>query len=184
MVLKNEYIKICNCLLESFQKAGIVLNENEKKAIEVADFGLGHIGQVGLAAIIYINTERVCSKELFLLPRQTCPEHMHIDVNGQPGKEETFRCRWGEVFLYVEGERAEPIQAVIPEIGKAYYTVWKEIHLKPGEQYTIYPNTKHWFQGGIEGAIISEFSTANSDETDRFTDPAICRTPLVEGMDG
>ena len=46
-----------------------------------------------------------------------------------------------------------------------------EIILNPGEQYTIPPNTLHWFKAGEEGAVISEFSSHSDDATDIFTDP-------------
>ncbi len=51
------------------------------------------------------------------------------------------------------------------------FTVWHEIELNPGDQYTLKPDTKHWFQAGDEGAIVSEFSTRSRDESDIFTDP-------------
>ena len=54
-----------------------------------------------------------------------------------------------------------------------YFTCMKEIVLKPGEQYTIMPNTLHWFQAGPEGAVVSEFSTKSRDEFDIYTDPRI-----------
>jgi D-lyxose ketol-isomerase len=41
------------------------------------------------------------------------------------------------------------------------------------------PNTLHWFQGGPQGAIVSEFSTRSRDEFDIFTDPDIRRAPVV-----
>ena len=134
-----------------YETAGIVLTPAEKEHMEVADFGLGELERTGLQIIVYVNTERVCAKELALLPGQTCPEHKHV---GSPGKEETFRCRYGEVYLNVEG---------------------KAVTLRPGEQYTIDPGTKHWFRGGPEGAVISEFSTKSTDETDVFTDERIVR---------
>ena len=90
--------------MEYFNKAGIVLTEKEKETLEVADFGLGELENTGLEVITYVNTSRCCAKELILFPHQTCPEHRHPSVDGEPGKEETFRCRWGEVYLYVEGE--------------------------------------------------------------------------------
>ncbi|WP_407669874.1 D-lyxose/D-mannose family sugar isomerase [Paenibacillus albus] len=49
--------------------------------------------------------------------------------------------------------------------------------LAPGEQYTIKPNTLHWFQAGADGAIVSEFSSVSHDESDIFTDPRIRRLP-------
>jgi D-lyxose ketol-isomerase len=84
------------------------------------------------------------------------------------------------VWLYVEGEPAKPIQAKVPEESKAYYTVFHEIALRPGEQYTIPRNTLHWFQAGPEGAVVSEFSSASRDEFDVFTDPHIRRATVVE----
>ena len=50
-----------------------------------------------------------------------------------------------------------------------------EIVLRPGEQWTIPPDTLHWFQAGDEGAVVSEFSTRSRDETDVFSDPRIVR---------
>lgn len=165
---------------EMFRRAGIVLSEEEREGIEVADFGLGDLMQQGLELVTYVNTDRYCAKELALFPRQTCPEHLHPPVRGERGKMETFRCRWGLVYLYVEGESQGSIQAVVPEGSRAHYTVFHEIVLHPGQQYTIPPNTKHWFQGGPEGAIVSEFSSTSRDEFDRFTDPAIVRSPEIE----
>jgi D-lyxose ketol-isomerase len=89
---------------EFFSKAGIVLTPHESQQIEIADFGLGELDTTGLQLVTYINTDRVCAKELVLFPGQTCPEHCHPPVDGDPGKEETFRCRWGTVYLYVAGE--------------------------------------------------------------------------------
>ncbi|HPP76337.1 MAG TPA: D-lyxose/D-mannose family sugar isomerase, partial [Armatimonadota bacterium] len=120
-----------------------------------------------------------CAKELVLFPWQICPEHRHPPIEGQPGKEETFRCRAGQVYLYVPGEPAANPKARVPEDRKDYFTVWHEIILNPGEQYTLMPNTLHWFQSGPDGAIVSEFSTKSVDEADIFTDPAIVRTPMT-----
>src|SRR4051794_808517 len=88
------------------EQAGIVLTPEESANIEVADMGLGELETTGLELVVYINTERVCAKELVLFPHQTCPEHRHPPIGADPGKEETFRCRWGTVYLYVEGPPA------------------------------------------------------------------------------
>jgi D-lyxose ketol-isomerase len=66
-----------------------------------------------------------------------------------------FRCRRGTVHLHVEGK--------------------DELVLRPGDQYTILPDTPYWFRGGDEGAVVSEFSTQSRDELDLFTDPRITR---------
>ena len=175
---KSEYIEHVRLTLEYFDKASIVLTDEEKKNIEVADFGKGICKEVGLQLLVYVNTERVCAKEMVLLPGQTCPEHKHIPTAGISGKEETFRCRYGEVYLYVEGEKnTDKIKAILP---KTDVTVFHEVILTPGRQYTIMPETLHWFQAGPNGAVISEFSTKSTDETDIFTDKSIIREPQIE----
>jgi D-lyxose ketol-isomerase len=160
---------------EYLAKAGIVITPEEAENIEIADVGLGELETTGLELVTYVNTERVCAKELVLFPRQTCPEHLHPPIGGKPGKEETFRCRWGNVFLYVEGEPVRQPKARPPAGREHTYTVWHEISLAPGQQYTIPPNTLHWFQAGDQGAVVSEFSTQSRDEFDIFTDPQIRR---------
>lgn len=160
---------------------GIDITPIERQNIEVAKFGLGELEQTGLELVVYINTDRYCAKELILFPRQTCPEHRHPPSAGNSGKMETFHCRWGRVFLYIKGDPTEHPQCQPPVGSEAYYTVFHEITLNPGEQYTIPPDTLHWFQSGPEGAIVSEFSSASHDETDVFTDPRIRRIPEISG---
>jgi D-lyxose ketol-isomerase len=143
--------------------------------------GLGELEKSGLQLITYVNTDRYCAKDLVLMPRQTCPEHKHPPLGpGNPGKMETFRCRFGKVFLYVEGAPAAMPKAQPPTGSEPYYTVFHEVELNPGEQYTIAPNTLHWFQAGDEGAVVSEFSSTSHDESDIFTDVRIRRMPTVQ----
>jgi len=160
-------------------ESGIVLTPAERANIEVADFGLSRLDEIGLQIVVYVNTERVCAKELVLFPRQTCPEHRHPPLGGSPGKEETFRCRSGVVYLYVEGEPTTNPACRPPASGADAFTVWHEVELRPGEQYTILPNTLHWFQAGDEGAVVSEFSTMSTDEVDEFTDRRIGRATVI-----
>ncbi len=160
-------------------EAGIVLTPAEQLEIEVADFGLSKLEEIGLEVVVYINTERVCAKELVMFPGQACPEHLHPPFDGTPGKEETFRCRRGCVYLYTEGEPA-PAPACRPSRADlGVYTVWHEIVLEPGDQHTIPPGTLHWFQAGPDGAIVSEFSTESRDELDVFTDHGVGRATVV-----
>jgi D-lyxose ketol-isomerase len=163
---------------ELLGQAGIVITEAEAQTIEVADFGLGEVEIQGLELLVYVNTDRYCAKELVMFPRQTCPEHKHPPVNGEPGKMETFRCRWGKVWLYLGGDATAEIQARVPEGSEAHYTVFHEVELRPGEQHTIPPDTLHWFQAGDEGAVVSEFSSTSRDASDLFTDPRIKRLPV------
>ena len=89
------------------------------------------------------------------LPRPDLPRAPASAVRRHARQGGDFRCRAGVVHLHVEGEG--------------------EIVLRPGEQFTIPPDTLHWFQSGDEGAIVSEFSTQSRDELDVFTDPQIVR---------
>lgn len=180
MISREEYEDVRKATIAMFDQAGIVITSEETGRIEIADFGLNDLQHTGLQLLTYVNTERVCAKELSLFPEQTCPEHLHPPVDGEPGKEETFRCRWGEVYLYVPGETTENPVATPPEWDEEYYTVQHEIVLQPGDQYTIPPETLHWFQAGPEGAVVSEFSTTSRDKYDIWTDPRIKRIPEVE----
>ena len=66
-----------------YEKAGIALTPEEPDGIAVADFGLSDLENTG-EIMTYINTERYCAKEMALFPRQTCPEHAHVPVDGSP----------------------------------------------------------------------------------------------------
>jgi len=167
--------------LEYLRRAQIAVTPEEAARIEVVDLGLGDLLVTGLQILVYVNTERVCAKELVLYPRQTCPEHWHPPLDDEPGKEETFRCRWGTLYLYVEGEPTPDPQARPPAGRELFYTARREVILQPGEQYTLPPNTRHWFQAGPQGAVVSEFSTRSTDERDLFTDPALRRKTEVRG---
>lgn len=67
-----------------YEKAGIALTPEESDGIAVADFGLRDLENTGLEIVTYINTECYCAKEMALFPRQTCPEHAHVPVDGSP----------------------------------------------------------------------------------------------------
>lgn len=165
-------------VLKFYEESGIVFTENELSNIEFADFGLNNIEQEGLNLIVYVNNDRYCAKDMVLLPGQTCPEHRHPRRGNHleiEGKQETFRVRKGLVYLYVEGDETDTISAVIPEKSKDFYTIFHEVVLQAGEQYTIKPDIKHWFQAGPEGAIVSEFSSQSDDASDIFTNPNIKR---------
>ena len=179
MIDYQQYLAAVERASAMLTHAGFVITPAEREHFEVADFGLRELEKTGLQIITYVNTERCCAKEIIMFPHQTCPEHKHPTVGSNLGKEETFRCRWGTVYLYIPGS-AVPKPACRPPAGsEPHYTVWHEVRLKPGDQYTLFPDTSHWFQAGSEGAIVSEFSTRSTDEADVFTDPRIQRIPVV-----
>ena len=168
---------------ELLTRASITMTHDELASIELAEMGLGHFEIEGLALIVYVNNDRYCAKELIMTPGQTCPEHRHPPVGDDPGKRETFRVRYGEIYLHVEGEPT-PWRATAPAGKENVYTAPHEIVLGPGDQHTIAPNTLHWFQAGAEGAVVSEFSSTSRDEHDVFTDPAVRRMELSTPAQG
>jgi D-lyxose ketol-isomerase len=172
---ENEVRQAQDKAAKMLQRAGIALGGREKERIEICDYGLGQFEKIGTEIVIYVNTDRVCAKDLVLFPWQLCPEHIHPQLGDYPGKEETFRCRWGEVYLYVPGEATADPRARVPADRKAHLHVWHEILLRPGDQYTLHEKTLHWFQAGPGGAIVSEFSTKSYDDKDVFSDPEIRR---------
>ncbi|HAB24665.1 MAG: D-lyxose/D-mannose family sugar isomerase [Pantoea sp.] len=167
--------------LSALRQANITLTQEEQQRIEIATFGLPDYPASGLQLLTYVNSPRYCAKELVLFPRQTCPEHLHPPFEGTPGKQETFRCRSGEVYLFVDDSSLTENDASgapvcrVPEGSEEWYTCTRYVLLRPGEQYTIAPNTRHWFQAGDNGAVVSEFSSESRDELDIFTDPRVNR---------
>ena len=176
---RKTYEKYRQKALDYYERAGIVLTDREKEALEIADFGLNDLDRFGLQLVTYINTSRVCAKEMVLFPWQICPEHRHPPFGDYPGKEETCRVRFGCVYLVVPGEPTGHVRPE-PEDKRGCFTAHHEVRLGPGEQYTIALNTPHWFYAGEEGAVVSEFSTPSFDEQDIFTDAEIIRKPNVE----
>jgi D-lyxose ketol-isomerase len=162
-------------------KARIAATPREIETLEIADFGLNDLEHYGIEVLVYESNDRYCAKELILFPRQICPEHHHPPIGeANIGKQETFRCRWGTIYLYVEGEPTRRPQARVPAGDEALFTARREIILRPGDQYTLRPGRLHWFQAGDEGAVLSEFSSKNLDETDVWRNPRIKRIPMIE----
>lgn len=128
---RETYEKARDKALALYEKAHIILTDEEKATLEVADFGLNDLENTGLEIVTYINTDRYCAKEMALFPRQTCPEHSHVPFGDYIGKQETFRVRYGVVYLYVDGEPAVYPSAHAPD---GTYTVGHEIVLRAGQR--------------------------------------------------
>jgi D-lyxose ketol-isomerase len=158
-----------------YEKAGIFLTEAEKDGVGIGTFFLDLPEEIGSACVTYFLSERCCARELAMLSWQTIPEHRHPPVGNYIGKEETFRCRWGRVYLYVSGESSGEIKGRVPKGKEDTFTVFHEIILNPGDQYTLLANSYHWFQGGPEGCVVTEFSTVAMDAYELYTDPEIMK---------
>ncbi|OGP63330.1 MAG: hypothetical protein A2V65_04615 [Deltaproteobacteria bacterium RBG_13_49_15] len=164
---------------QMIRASGVRITEEEIKKIEVVDFGLSHLDIEGVQVLTLVQTERISVKVLVLFPKQTEPEHWHPPVGNDPGKEETVRIISGTVYFYTPGE--DTFKEGIPVNGKeSCYTVRHVTILKPGDQITLQPGEKHWFQAKDEGSVMYSFSTIARDALDQFTDPDIVRITIIE----
>ncbi len=180
MISRAEYESARTDAAALLGQTGLHIREEEVAAMEVADFGLSELVQSGAQIITLVDTAQIAAKLLILLPGQTLPEHRHPPLGDYPGKEETIRCEWGELFLYGPGEATSDPAAQPPAHRLHTYTVWHEYLLHPGDQQFFSPNTPHWFQAGPAGAVIWSFSTKATDVADIFTDPDVRRTTVIE----
>jgi D-lyxose ketol-isomerase len=178
MITRTQYESARTRAADLIRAAGIVLTDAEADAIEVADFGLSRLEQEGAQILTVVQTERIAVKVLVLFTGQTEPEHWHPRVGDDPGKEETVRAVSGTLYFYREGDGAVN-EGVIPEGKGDVYTCHHEVVLRPGDQITLPPGEKHWFQARDEPVVMYSFSTIARDVLDGFTDPAIERVTKI-----
>lgn len=180
MITKEQQKTAQKRAAEMIRQAGIKITEKEANSVGIVDFGLSNLEEEGVQVLTLIQTERISVKVLVLFPNQTEPEHWHPPVGDDPGKEETVRVISGIVYFYIPGEDTLK-EGFIPEGKEYYYTMRKEIVMKPSDQITLAPGEKHWFQARDKGAVMYSFSTIARDALDQFTDPDIVRiTKIVD----
>jgi len=180
MLTKAEFIAAQTRAADMIRESGIHISDQEAKKVEVADFGLGHLEVEGAQILTLVDTSRIAVKIIALLPNQTLPEHWHPPVGDDPGKEETVRVVWGTVRFYIPGhDRIR--EGFVPAGLDDVYTMRHEVILRQGNQITVEPGTKHWFQAGEKGAVMYSFSSVARDVLDGFTDPYIKRVTKIKG---
>ena len=64
MISKEQFDWAQQQAREYLSRVGIALTPEEAANIEVADFGLNELESTGLELVVYVNTDRVCAKEL------------------------------------------------------------------------------------------------------------------------
>ena len=178
MITRSQLVSARDRAARLIRAAGIVLTEAEAASIEVADFGLGRLEREGAQILTVVQTERISVKLLVLFAGQTEPEHWHPRVGDDPGKEETVRVVSGTLYFYREGSGTAD-EATIPEGKAGVYTGRREVVMRPGDQVTLPPGERHWFQAREEPVVLYSFSTIARDVLDRFTDPAIERVTRI-----
>ena len=158
-------------------KSGFVLSDQEQQDLAVNDMGLGNILQEGLVFVDILRSARLRITILVLLPNQTLPQHRHPPYETEIGKKETLRVLYGQTRLYVPGQENNP-QILIPAGKEAFYTARHEILINRGQQYTIDPNTEHWFQGGPDGAVNLCLQNRVDETKNIFNDPQSLGCPI------
>jgi len=183
MIKRSEFIQVQQRAADMIRAAGVQLTAAEAARIDVVDFGLSRVAVEGVQVFTMFATERISAKVLVMLPHQTEPEHWHPPVGEDPGKEETIRVIAGTLNFYIPG--VDTLRhGWVPPGKESCYSCRHEIVMKPCDQLTLRPGTKHWFQAPAEGAVFYSFSTCVRDGLDRFTDPAIVRqTQIIEDLE-
>lgn len=178
MITRKEFIEARDRAAQMMCDAGIIINQNEIDGMDVADFGLNDLMVEGGQMLSFFNTSRVSAKVIALFPGQTLPEHWHTALGEDPGKEETIRVVWGTLYLCQEGQNTLKA-AKIPKGKDNCYTAREESVMTAGNQITLEPGIKHWFQAGPEGAVVFSFSSAARCALDPFTDLDIVRVTKI-----
>jgi D-lyxose ketol-isomerase len=158
------------------QRTGFAITEADWATLKANDFGLGRLRIEGFVYIDLLRTSRVRITLLVLLPNQTLPEHLHPAYGTEPGKEETLRCLWGETRVVLPGEPTPGL--TVPPGKDDFYTVRHAVTLRPGEQCTVPPVTRHWFQAGPEGAVNLAFQNRVDETHNIFTDDGSSGCPI------
>jgi len=181
MITREQMQRARDWAWQAAKKSGLVLKDVEQDQIEVADFGLSRLDQVGAQILTLEANAWVSIKVLILSPWQLEPQHRHppCAAEGYPGKTEVLRCWWGRLFHYHEGLETDSPQARPSEEDRDYLTVWNETVLRPADQLTLAPNTWHWFQAGPEGAVVWTISSRATEAVDQWMDPRIRRTTVI-----
>lgn len=109
-------------------------------------YGLENFDKTGLTMLTVVN-RGYCKKLLISLPGQQHPEQYHKK------KEETFHVLFGEVDIYLEGEKRS---------------------CKPGDIVNVEPGVRHAFHTA-SGCIIEEISSTHFKDDSFYTDPAIAQ---------
>jgi len=179
LITREQFDTACKSAVKIVEQSGIVVSPKELDRIEVADLCLGKLEQSGIQIVTLVDSNKIGVKLLVLFPNQVVPEHTHPSQGLYPGKEETIRCEWGELYVYGPGEPTPSPKGHPPQHRLQTYTVWHEYILHPGDQVTFQPGTAHWFQAGPVGVVAWSFSTKATDREDVFTDPTIKRRTII-----
>lgn len=155
---KDAALTVHNCQLHNTRDKILEIAQKVKGMIEQAKIiapgkadleishhhGLDNFDKTGLTMLTVVN-RGYCKKLLISLAGQQHPEQYHKK------KEETFHVLFGEVDIYLDGEKRT---------------------CKPGDVVNVEPGVRHAFQTA-SGCIIEEISSTHEQDDSFYTDPAI-----------
>ncbi|MBL7222780.1 MAG: hypothetical protein ISS72_02905 [Candidatus Brocadiae bacterium] len=140
------------------------------------DFALGKFTEVGMAGIFWINDHRgFFGHEIYLLPGQMIPEHLHLSTKDGPAKMEGWHVRHGSCWVFGnEGASTPEMEALIPPSHKQCSKARIAKKLMPGECACLnQPCAPHFMLAGPQGAIVSEYANWHDNAGLRFSHPDV-----------
>ncbi len=142
----------------------------------IVDFALGRFTDVGMGGIFWINSKEndFFGHDIFLLPGQMIPEHIHVKTKDARAKMEGWHCRRGSITLFGEGDPSPDAEKIIPASELKFTTVRHTTHRDVGQVGCLNrPEARHFMVAGPQGAIVSEYASYHDNAALRFTDPDI-----------
>lgn len=181
MISRAEHEDAVRWAWTTARQAGVILRDDEISRVEVADFGLSRLREVGAQILTLEANHWVSVKLIILRPWQLLPQHRHppCAAENYPGKTEVLRGQWGELYHYWPGTATASPKARPSGPDREYLTVWDERVIGPGDQLVVTPDTWHWFQAGPPGCVLWSFSSKVTDASDVWTNPHIVRATQI-----
>jgi D-lyxose ketol-isomerase len=174
---KNQIKTITEKAKALIKRSGLVLSKQEWQQFAINDFGLGDIFKEGFQFIDILRSDRLRITIIVFLPHQSIPQHRHPSYGNESGKEETLRVLYGNTQVFIEGPK-NSAHTPIPSEKEAYYTAKHKIALDAGQQVTVPPGIKHWFQAGPEGSVNIVFQNRVDETQNIFDDPNSLGCPI------
>jgi len=113
-----------------------------------------------------------------MFPHQTEPEALAPPGGHGPGQGGDHPGHLGNAALL--HSRSDTFKhGWIPPGKEGCYTCRHEIILRPCDQLTVPPGTKHWFQAPDPGAVFYSIFTCCGDALDGFTDASVVRRTCI-----
>jgi D-lyxose ketol-isomerase len=166
--------------IELMQYHGYPVFEGMHDNLWVSDIGAGEFAELGFGAVVFLNHEgehvgdRYMMLDIFLLPNQMLPEHLHVETEKARPKMEGWLVRHGHSIVVGEGEPTEGLPEMVPESQRASIQAWHATHVKPGSVSGLNrPNAPHWQLAGPDGAIVTEAANFHDGAAIRFTNPKL-----------